>query len=248
MSDAQHRIETTAELRNGVNMVDLIDGLKKCGIPDSAAEPLAQKMEAYIKEIVLFNSAYNLTNTSDRDELVVRHIFDSLAAWEKITTVVECLRSRCIETTGGNLVFADIGSGGGLPGIPLAAAFACAGIDSVRFELVERMEKRCAFLENCAAILGLKNLTVVNSEAERLPEAAYDLITFRAFRPLDKKMTKTLLRIVKKGGCLCAYKAKTESIKEEMAGITALVPEYQVAPLAVPGLENSERNLVIIRK
>ena len=41
-------------------MVDLVDGLKKCGIPENAAEPLAQKMEAYIKEIVLFNSAYNL--------------------------------------------------------------------------------------------------------------------------------------------------------------------------------------------
>ena len=220
-------------------MVDLVDGLKKCGIPENAAEPLAQKMEAYIKEIVLFNSAYNLTNTSDRDELVVRHIFDSLAAWKKISEMAG-------STTG--ITIADIGSGGGLPGIPLAAAFATSGITDVRFELVERMEKRCAFLENCAAILGLKNVTVVNSEAERVDEGAYDLITFRAFRPLDKKMTKTLLRIVKDNGYLCAYKAKAASIKEEMDGITALVPEYEVVPLAVPGLEDSERNLVIIKK
>jgi 16S rRNA (guanine527-N7)-methyltransferase len=219
-------------------MVDLIDGLKKCGIPESAAEPLAQKMEAYIKEIILFNSAYNLTNTSDRDELVIRHIFDSLAAWSKIA-----------ELAGTASVIADIGSGGGLPGIPLAAAFSLLpDFASLRFELVERMEKRCAFLENCAAILGLKNVTVVNSEAERLPEAAYDLITFRAFRPLDKKMTKTLLRIVKPEGYLCAYKAKAASIKEEMDAILSLIPEYQVQPLNVPGLEDSERNLVIIRK
>ena len=219
-------------------MVDLIDGLKKCGIPESAAEPLAQKMEAYIKEIILFNSAYNLTNTSDRDELVIRHIFDSLAAWPKIA-----------DLAGTASVIADIGSGGGLPGIPLAAAFSLLpDFASLRFELVERMEKRCAFLENCAAILGLKNVTVVNSEAERLPEAAYDLITFRAFRPLDKKMTKTLLRIVKPEGYLCAYKAKAASIKEEMDAIASLIPEYQVQPLNVPGLEDSERNLVIIRK
>ncbi len=219
-------------------MVDLIDGLKKCGIPESAAEPLAQKMEAYIKEIILFNSAYNLTNTSDRDELVIRHIFDSLAAWSKIA-----------ELAGTASVIADIGSGGGLPGIPLAAAFSLLpDFASLRFELVERMEKRCAFLENCAAILGLKNVTVVNSEAERLPEAAYDLITFRAFRPLDKKMTKTLLHIVKPEGYLCAYKAKAASIKEEMDAILSLIPEYQVQPLNVPGLEDSERNLVIIRK
>ncbi len=225
-------------------MVDIIDGLIKCGIPSSAASELAEKMEAYIKEIVLFNSAYNLTNTSDRDELVVRHIFDSLAAWLKISTLIECSRRECVENT----VIADIGSGGGLPGIPLATTFQICGLSNVRLELVERMEKRCAFLENCIAILGLKNVTVINSEAERLDEQAYDLITFRAFRPLDKKMTKTLLRIVKGGGHLCAYKAKLENIKEEMDGIKALVPEYEVSPLSVPGLEDSERNLVIIKK
>lgn len=228
----------------------MINGLIKCGIPEAAAPLLAQKMEAYIKEIILFNSAYNLTNTSDRDELVVRHIFDSLAAWKKISDAVISISSESNST----IVIADIGSGGGLPGIPLAAAFATvtasgeADYSGVHIELVERMEKRCAFLENCAAILGLKNVTVINSEAERVPEGAYNLITFRAFRPLDKKMTKTLLRIVKEGGLLCAYKAKAESIKEEMKGIKALVPEYEVLPLSVPGLEASERNLVVIRK
>lgn len=229
-------------MSENTSKVDMIEGLMQCGIPEAVAPQLAEKMEAYIKEIALFNSAYNLTNTSDRNELAVRHIFDSLAAWKKITAVVET-----VETTS-PLVIADIGSGGGLPGIPLAAAFALCGKENLRFELVERMEKRCAFLENCAAILGLKNVTVVNSEAERVPEKAYDFITFRAFRPLDKKMTKTLLRIVKDGGSLFAYKAKQESIKEEMAGITSLVPEYEVSPLSVPGLEDSERNLVIIRK
>ena len=219
-------------------MIDMIEGLKKCGIPESIAEALAAKMEAYIKEIILFNSAYNLTNTSNRDELVVRHIFDSLVAWPKIA-----------ELAGGPVVLADIGSGGGLPGIPLAAAFSLLPeFNDVRFDLVERMEKRCAFLENCAAILGLKNVTVVNSEAEHLPQEAYNLITFRAFRPLDKKMAKTLLRIVKPQGYLCAYKAKLENIKEEMSAITSLVPDYEVQPLHVPGLEDSERNLVLIKK
>ena len=219
-------------------MIDMIEGFKKCGIPESIAEVLAAKMEAYIKEIILFNSAYNLTNTSDRDELVVRHIFDSLVAWPKIA-----------ELAGGPVVLADIGSGGGLPGIPLAAAFSLLPeFNDVRFDLVERMEKRCAFLENCAAILGLKNVTVVNSEAEHLPQEAYNLITFRAFRPLDKKMAKTLLRIVKPQGYLCAYKAKLENIKEEMSAITSLVPDYEVQPLHVPGLEDSERNLVLIKK
>lgn len=233
-------------------MVDMIKGLEECGIPKSCCAELAEKMESYIKEIVLFNSAYNLTNTSDRDELVVRHIFDSLAAFSEIVKLCESLANErsVVDKT---FVIADIGSGGGLPGIPLAAAFLLSAqenkiLNNFRFELVERMEKRCAFLENCAAILGLKNITVVNSEAERVPEKNYDLITFRAFRPLDKKMTKTLMRIVQNGGYLCAYKAKLENIKEEMDAITNLIPDYKISALTVPGLDNSERNLVIVKK
>ena len=230
-------------------MVDMIKGLEECGIPKDICPPLAEKMELYIKEIILFNSAYNLTNTSDRDELVIRHIFDSLIAWPKLAELYSLIKTNERSLADETLLFADIGSGGGLPGIPLAAAFSLLpDFSDLRFELVERMEKRCSFLENCAAILGLKNVNVVNSEAERLPAENYNLITFRAFRPLDKKMTKTLLRIVKPDGYLCAYKAKLENIKEEMNSNISLIPEYDVCPLSVPGLEDSERNLVIVKK
>lgn len=211
----------------------LTEGLCKCGFNSLAADSLAAKMEAYINEIALFNSAYNLTNTSDHDQLVIRHILDSLAPYPIIKKLIEKE----------DFLIGDIGSGGGLPGIPLAAA-----IPQVRFNLVERMSKRCAFLENCAAILGLKNVEVLCSEAEKIPAEKYDLITFRAFRPLDIPMTKTLLSMVKTGGYLCAYKAKLENIKEEMDGIKALVPDYKIEKLKVPGLEDSERNLVIIKK
>lgn len=217
----------------------LIDGLKKCGLKEEAIPTIAEKMETYINEIILFNSAYNLTNTSDYDELVIRHILDSYAGYKKIAELAESLKTLGIE----KLQFADIGSGGGLPGIPLATAF-----PEIEFTLVERMSKRCAFLENCAAILGLKNVKVLNKEAEKIPAESFDLITFRAFRPLDQKMTKTLLNMIKKGGFFVAYKAKIENIKEEMSGIENLIKEYQVENLLVPGLEDSERNLVVCVK
>ena len=213
------------------------------GLDDSARDTLVSKMEQYIKEIILFNSAYNLTNTSDHDELVVRHILDSLAGYEIIKNQLNQRGGDC------PLVVGDIGSGGGLPGIPLAAAFLCAnnmGGSALQFKLVERMAKRCSFLENCCALLGLKNVEVQNLEAEKVQPECFDLITFRAFRPLDEKMTKTLLRMVKTGGVLCAYKAKSDNIKEEMNGIKSLVNEYEVLPLNVPGLEDSERNMVVI--
>ncbi len=220
----------------------LQDGIIKTvpGLDDAALSSLVSKLEQYIKEIILFNSAYNLTNTSDHDELVIRHILDSLAGYEIIKKYADESAG-----SGESVLIGDIGSGGGLPGIPLAAAFSCAG-SSVQFRLVERMAKRCSFLENCVALLGLKNVEVQNLEAERVPAECFDIITFRAFRPLDEKMTKTLLRMVKKSGVLCAYKAKLENIKEEMEGIKTLVDSYEVVPLNVPGLEDSERNMVVI--
>ena len=215
------------------------------GLNDESRASLVSKMEQYIKEIILFNSAYNLTNTSDHDELVIRHILDSLAGYEVI--------KKSLNAMGGSsepLVVGDIGSGGGLPGIPLAAAFLCAGFagGALEFKLVERMEKRCSFLENCKAMLGLTNIEIWNTVAEQVPAESFDLITFRAFRPLDEKMTKTLLRMIKKGGVLCAYKARLENIRQEMEGIKKLVPDYEVCPLNVPGLEDSERNMVVIRR
>lgn len=219
--------------------IDYKIDLKQIGVPEEKIETLWEKMEQYINELILYNSAYNLTNTSDHDELAVRHIYDSLAAYPQIEKLIEEQKQKGVEV----VTLADIGSGGGLPGIPLAAAF-----PEYNFKLVERMTKRCSFLENCAAILGLKNVEVINSEAERAPQEAFDIVVFRAFRPLDDKMTKTLLRLTKTGGVLAAYKAKVENIKEEMNGISKLVPEYDVLPLKVPFLEDSERNLVVIKK
>ncbi|MBR2105891.1 MAG: 16S rRNA (guanine(527)-N(7))-methyltransferase RsmG, partial [Treponema sp.] len=163
------------------------------------------------------------------------HILDSLSAAQNIKKIAEKI--------GPDVKIADIGSGGGLPGIPLAAAF-----PQFNFFLVERMAKRCAFLENCAAILGLKNVTVWNKEAEKVPAESFDISVFRAFRPLDEQMIKTLLSLTKTGGFLAAYKAKSENIKTEMDAINKIVPEYNVEKLFVPGLEDSERNLVIVKK
>ena len=110
------------------------------------------------------------------------------------------------------------------------------------------MSKRCAFLENCSAIFGLSNVEVLNLEAEKVQPESIDIAVFRAFRPLDKKMITVLLRMLRKGGVLAAYKAKMENIREEMDLIKQIVPEYEVKKLYVPGLEDSERNLVIIKK
>lgn len=221
----------------------LLNGLSQIGIPDEKIEEFSKKLDKYINEIILFNSAYNLTNTSVYDEIVVNHILDSLAPYRIIRELSKNFDAE-------DFKIADIGSGGGLPGIPLAVIF-----PEFNFTLVERMDKRCAFLENCAAICGLKNVSVLKKEAEKVPPESFDISTFRAFRPLDEKMTKTLLALTKKGGILAAYKAKAESIAKEMDEIKSLGLEFSVKKLFVPYLtENSggkderERNLVLIKK
>lgn len=222
----------------------LSDGLKKLAFSSDEISELLPKMERYIKEIILFNSAYNLTNTSDFDEIAVNHILDSLSAVPQIRSL-----GAKLNKTSAPIKIGDIGSGGGLPGIPLAAA-----LPSFNVTLVERMDKRCAFLENAVAVLGLKNATVLKSEAEKVPAESFDITTFRAFRPLDKKMAGTLLNLTAAGGFLAAYKAKKDSISEEMSAISAVIPEYKIEPLYVPfltdtaGTDARSRNLVIVSK
>lgn len=226
----------------------LRSGLARLGFSARTLETLSDKMDKYIRELLLFNSAYNLVNTNRYEEIAVRHVLDSLAGASVIQEIAEQILSGRKED-GQPLTVGDIGSGGGLPGIPLAAAF-----PQYRFSLVERMDRRCAFLENAAAVIGLQNAAVVKSEAERLPRPSFDITVFRAYRPLDRKNAETLLALTKKGGVLAAYKARRQNILKEMGDIRKIVPEYEVRPVFVPFLTESnadggrERNLVLIRR
>ena len=215
----------------------LQEGLSELGFAQSSIPLFAQKLGAYIKELQLFNSVYNLVNTSDFEELAVRHVFDSLAAHDIINSLAAGIRSE------DGILIGDIGSGGGLPGIPLAVVF-----PQFRFTLVERMDRRCAFLENCAAMLGLQNLTVQKSEAEKIPHESFDIAVFRALKPLDARFAKTLLSIIKNGGYLAAYKAKKTNIENEMAAIRAVVADYTLTEVRVPFMKDAERNIVVVKK
>lgn len=240
-------------------MSDILkDGLKILSFSDEQVEIISPKIEQYIKELILFNSAYNLVNTDNHDEIVIRHILDSLSAVSQLKELVKKVSvqkkvnkndsSESNNQFKDKIIIGDIGSGGGLPGIPLGIA-----MPECKFVLVERMSKRCAFLENVVAILGLTNVAVMNVEAEQVKSGSIDIAVFRAFRPLDKKMIKTLLNIIPSTGVLAAYKAKLDKIKEEMSAINYDENLYSVIPLKVPFLtedseENRERNLVLISK
>ncbi len=219
-------------------MSDILnEGLSELGFAGDSIPLFAQKLGTYIKELQLFNSAYNLVNTSDFEELAIRHVFDSLAAHDIINSLAAGIQSE------DGILIGDIGSGGGLPGIPLAVVF-----PQFRFTLVERMDRRCAFLENCAAMLGLQDLTVQKSEAEKIPHESFDIAVFRALKPLDARFAKTLLSLIKKGGYLAAYKAKKTNIENEMDAIRSVVADYTVTEVCVPFMKDAERNIVVVKK
>lgn len=216
----------------------LIAGLEKLQIQLSQTQ--ISQLEQYIQEVLEFNKSYNLMKADDADELAVNHILDSLVAVPHLTELMEELK----KSTGKSVLdIADIGSGGGCPGIPLSIAF-----PEHSFTLVERMEKRCGFLISTVNKLGLKNVKIECKAADQVAPESFDLEVFRAFHPFDMKIIKLLFRMLKKGGYLAAYKAREEKILAEMADIKPVVKEYQRIKMTVPFLEDHERNLVVIKK
>lgn len=223
------------------------------GIKTIPMTEIEKKMETYISALQEYNAKFDLINTDNHDEIAVRHILDSLSAVPKICEILSQKINGDYSLIP-NIQLADIGSGAGLPGIPVSSV-----LPDFHFTLIERMTKRCNFLSHCTQILKLKNVTVEENQAERLEQKRFDLCIFRAFRPLDKKMTKVLLRILKDSGKLCAYKARKTNIIEEMENLPQK-PEYEIIPLKVPFLtekaellsgtqnEERERNLVVIEK
>lgn len=189
-------------------------------------------LETYVDCVLDFNKTYNLMKAENADEMAVNHLLDSLAALPHI---------QALNLTNPSL--GDIGSGGGCPGIPLAVA-----LPDFKVTLVERMEKRCAFLIQTVKKLGLANTEVLCLQADKVAKESFDIEVFRAFHPFDTKIAKLLLGMVKKGGYIAAYKARSEKIENEMQSVSSLIPSYKKIPLTVPYLEDHERNLVLIKK
>jgi 16S rRNA (guanine527-N7)-methyltransferase len=226
----------------------LSEGIEILGRQDSAAarilegrhDAAAALLASYIEEIERFNPAYGLVGTKDRRELVVKHILDSLAPLGVLLRLLGYAAPSCPASA--PPLIADVGSGAGLPGIPLAII-----LPEARFTLIERMGRRAGFLQNTLAVLGLENVTVEEGEMEKAPPGRFDLAVFRAFRPLEKPVLKGLLRLIREGGSLAAYKGRREVIQAEMKAAGDLAGAWEALPCPAPFL-NEERHLVVIRR
>jgi 16S rRNA (guanine527-N7)-methyltransferase len=203
-------------------------------------EEILSLLEKYVKEIEAFNEAYGLMSVDSTEELVARHILDSLAPLGIISRLLEELRANNSESS--RTKIADAGSGAGLPGIPLAIT-----LPEYDFTLIERMGRRAGFLLNTKAVLGLSNVTVEEKELEKVTISQFNLIIFRAFKPLEPKLLKTLFKVCVPGGIIAAYKGRKDKIETEMAPLEKLCGSWEAIPYKVPFLEE-ERHLAVIKK
>jgi len=180
------------------------------------------KLLAYLALLDKWNRVYNLTAVRDTERMVSHHLLDSLAAAPFFP---------------GETVL-DVGSGGGLPGIPLAIAR-----PDLRVTLIDSIAKKTAFLLQAKAELGLKNLHVITGRAEDFrPETGFDVVTSRAFSDLKEFVTLTR-HLLKPGGRWLAMKGLYPH--EEIAVLPAGVKVSADQALVVPGLQAS-RHLIVL--
>ncbi|HET6435900.1 MAG TPA: 16S rRNA (guanine(527)-N(7))-methyltransferase RsmG [Xanthomonadaceae bacterium] len=197
----------------------------EAGLAALALDPaLATPLLAYLELLQRWNRAYNLTAVRDPREMVVRHLLDSLAMHPFVAD--------------GTL--ADLGTGPGLPGIPLAIAK-----PGLRVTLVESNGKKARFLREAVRTLGLANAEVAESRIEALDRpGAFDAITARALATLPQILALGG-HLLQADGLLLAMKGARPDDE-----IAALPPGWRlesVQPLTVPGLA-AERHLVTVAK
>ncbi|NOZ36750.1 MAG: 16S rRNA (guanine(527)-N(7))-methyltransferase RsmG [Gammaproteobacteria bacterium] len=201
--------------------VGLAEGLAKIDLELDAA--VQARLLAYLDLLAKWNRTYNLTAVRKPEQMLVRHLFDSLV-------IHPFLRGPQI---------LDVGSGAGLPGIPLALAY-----PDYDFTLLDSNSKKTRFITQAVAELGLNNVTVVQSRIETYTAAEFDTIVSRAFSTLTE-FAHAVQPCLATDGILLAMKGVYPST--ELAELPAPFRLEQNVKLQVPDLD-AERNLLIIQR
>ena len=159
--------------------------------------PVTAALTAFVNLLSRWNRVYNLTGTGGNRHLVERHLVESLA----LEPLIQGTR------------VADVGSGGGFPGIPLAIS-----APERRFTLIESRAKRARFLRHAVATLGLANATVAHSRAEDLRgEAPFDTVLARAVAS-PPKLLEIVRALTAPGGIVLVLTSAERAASFERAG------------------------------
>ena len=195
-----------------------------------------EQLNKFIEEIELWNPIYKLI--SREEDIINRHVLDCLAG-------VNIIRSIAPQR------LADVGSGGGFPGVLLAI-----WMEDTQVCLIERSGRRAKFLRDIGMTLNLSNLSIIESPVEKVSlwqsrlksgmDALFDVITFRAWSAINSDILDSLEKILAPGGTIAAYKGRRVVIDAEIAGINQRLSACEISKLVVPGLQE-ERHLVLLK-
>lgn len=198
-------------------------GIDLLGVPFPAEG--VERCAAYLRLLEKWNRVHNLTAVRETDQMVVLHLLDSLSLLPHIREVHTLL---------------DVGSGGGLPGIPIAIAR-----PDLAVTLLDSSHKKASFLEQARVELALANTSVVCERVEQWrPERTFDVVVSRAFAELAEFVAQSQ-HLVSAGGRMLAMKGIYPF--EEIARIPPSHRVAEVAELHVPHLQ-AKRHLVFVEK
>ena len=202
-----------------MSTMTLAAGLTALGIALPEAAQL--KLLAFRDLLLKWNRTYNLTALCDPQQAISHHLLDALAILPHV----------------GTSPLLDVGSGGGLPGIPLAIAH-----PDLAVTLVDTVQKKAAFLQQVAIELELKNVAVHHARVEEM-RGQYAQISSRAFAELALFVSLTRHRLAPGGRWLAMKGVRPDA---EIAVLPANCKVEAMIRLAVPGLD-AERHLIILK-
>ena len=204
----------------------LIDCLDKLEITYSGKQ--ANLLILYINQILKWNKRTNLVK-ADKRELIIDHIVDSLAGLKTI--------KKCMTNFNKPVLIADIGSGAGLPGIPVSIF-----LPEAEVSLIERSAKKIIFLNNINILINTGNLKIIESDIKNVKKS-FHIILFRAFTPLGRY---NFSNILEDNGYIIAYKGQKNKIINELNNVDKSY-KSKIVPLKIPH-SNKTRHLVILNK
>ena len=192
----------------------LVDGMQQLGLDFPC-----DKLLHYLALLHKWNQAYNLTAVRDLDSMVTRHILDSLA-------VIPWLQGEHL---------LDVGTGPGLPGIPLALAR-----PDLKVVLLDSQGKKIRFLQEVKRVLSLNNVEIVQARVEDYHRAdGFDTVVSRAFSDLQQMITWTR-HLIATNGIWLAMKGRIPDVE-----LASIQHPYRVETYSVVGVEG-ERCCIII--
>jgi 16S rRNA (guanine527-N7)-methyltransferase len=195
-------------------------GLAALSIDEQRAAPLYE----YLQLLQKWNKPFNLTAIKKAEEMIPKHLMDSLSVLAHL---------------GGARRVCDVGTGAGLPGIPLAVC-----CPETEFVLLDSNGKKTRFLHQVRRHLNLDNVTIVEGRAEDYqPDIGFDAVLSRAFADL-MRMCQVTQHLLKKNGVWLAM--KSQILETEQATLDARVVLVEQRALQVPGL-NEVRQLAVLK-